>query len=190
MIFDHRTKKADGSSNSQSSSDDGYLTPEEEKIRALESTVNELKGRLVRTESSFGVNTLKTNLTRVAEDIGLPPEIHKRVMDGIAKDIQVWSNNHSKGDPTAMSALTQLQGENASGFIKTMIMNKLEASDLDEIARHRALRKQQNTRRFETDGPLDMATTGQEPPPDYSQFKSAADAARWARDNPGRHDSY
>jgi hypothetical protein len=189
MIQEHKERKANGSS-TKTSSDDDYLTPEEEKIGALETQLADLRTRLTRTESSFGVNHLRANLTGVADEIGLSPELHKRVMGEIEADIRVWGQNHAKGDAAAMNALTQLQGEKSQDFIRTMIMNKLKPDDLDEVARHRALRKDQNARRFETDGPPEVVTTGQEPPPDFSKFATAADAARWARENPGRHSSY
>ena len=165
--------------------DDSLLTREEremrEQITGLEGQVSELSSALRSMTGSLGQDSLQRNIVSASRDIGLPPEIHSRVMKSLEGEFAELERNN----PAQVRGLIGPQGKQ---MIDRAIRQHLTNDDYAAIVDHRQSRRRNTLGSFETDGPSDVPTQGAEPIPDLSQM-SPADAFRWAEANPDSHDS-
>jgi len=180
--FERTGQLAAQRSASESNNDDEYKTPEEREIEALRGELMKLKNETSQNTMASGRRTLQDHMEKVFGEYGFTKEDTEKMRAGMISQFESWQRMGEAGS-TAMKALMSPNGE---ATVRGIMLSSISPEALRAAAANADLRKRQGLEGLATDGPSSTSSTGKEPPPD---FKTAIEAAQWARNNPNAHDS-
>lgn len=184
-------ERGNGSGADASGGDDQEFWTDTERMLAaradrLENELQQLRGRMGRTESSFGMSSLQGNLVSVADRLGLPDPVFERVKEVVAREVDQLSQRHAQGDAAAEATFMALVGRGGDARIERLVRANLTDEDMDEIVQHRRLRKERDLAGLSTGGPGEGGEPA-EPLDPKQKFESWGDAIRAAKRAPGRN---
>jgi hypothetical protein len=180
------TGKASASPSTSDDTDDEFLSDEQKEIRELRAELAAVNQRLAGTELSSATHTLKEHVEKVVGDYYLTPELAKEAKTNLERTINHYKNDGERGQ----AAIRNLLSPSGFEIVKSLMIPPLDPDALLDCRQNRDRRKKAGLDALATDSRPGAASTGREPPPDFSTMVDGTiKGALWAEANPDGHDS-
>ena len=145
----------------------------DERITANEGEVNRMAGIIAQDQ-------VQKHTLSFFNEFAFGPDDQKAILDKLSAQVQTWT-----ATPTGRQSIQALSGPGGEDTIRALALAAMPSKKIAEAAKAADLRVQEKVRGLATDGPSGLATTGEEPPPEFKGANAALDAFRWAGDQLG-----
>ena len=163
--------------------EDEYKTPEEREIEALKAQLAKVQQDTQANTLASGRQVLDGHIEKVLGEYGFTPEDREKMSTSMKSQFDAWASMGEAGE-TAMKSLMSMTGEKT---VRGIMLSAIDPEALRAAAANATSAKRSGLASLATDGPSGVASTGMEPPP---VFKTAKEAADFARANPEGHNSF